>query len=81
MKAKKRLDPFDGRPCNKLLQGVPGAEHAMLVLLTHAALPWFERCAMKGNLIAKRMRRNISALARLGLEVQVSLSRLRAIST
>jgi hypothetical protein len=21
-------DPFDGRPCNKLLQGIPGAEHA-----------------------------------------------------
>jgi len=28
METKKPSDPFDGRPCNKLLQGIPGAEHA-----------------------------------------------------
>jgi hypothetical protein len=32
-------DPFDGRPCNKMLQGMPGAEHAQMHRLSHAALP------------------------------------------
>jgi hypothetical protein len=32
-------DPFDGRPCNKLLQGMPGAERALMHRFNHAALP------------------------------------------
>jgi hypothetical protein len=34
-------DPFDGRPCNKL-QGMPGAERALMHRFNHAALPGFE---------------------------------------
>jgi hypothetical protein len=32
-------DPFDGRPCNMLLQGMPGAERALMHRFKHAALP------------------------------------------
>jgi len=36
---KKLSDPFDGRPCNELLQGMPGAELALMHRFKHAALP------------------------------------------
>jgi hypothetical protein len=32
-------DPFDGRPCNMQLQGMPGAELALMHRFNHAALP------------------------------------------